>query len=95
MASSTAQWLGQTHEGRFLPNPLLREKTMVYKTLLGTLHPDGRVSLPAEELPSHPVRVMVTIVEEAEEAKLAEPGDYLHQLVDYEERLARGEIQWR
>jgi hypothetical protein len=27
-------------------------------------------------------------------AALAEPGDYLEQLTDYEERLARGEIRW-
>ncbi len=29
-----------------------------------------------------------------EEAMLSELGDYLNQLEDYEERLARGEIQW-
>lgn len=26
---------------------------------------------------------------------LSELGDYLDQLTDYEERLARGEIQWQ
>jgi hypothetical protein len=30
-----------------------------------------------------------------DEAALSEPGDYLEQLTDYEERLARGEIRWR
>jgi hypothetical protein len=68
---------------------------MIYRTLEGVLHPDGRVSLPPRELPDHPVRVMVTIVEPSEEALLAEPGDYLQQLTDYEERLARGEIRWQ
>lgn len=29
------------------------------------------------------------------EMLLSELGDYLPQLVDYEERLARGEIQWQ
>ena len=69
---------------------------MIYKTLEGTMDPDGRVALPPGELPEHPVRVMVTILEGgAEEAALTEPGDYLDQLMDYEERLARGEIQWQ
>jgi hypothetical protein len=30
-----------------------------------------------------------------EEVTLSELGDYLNQLTDYEERLARGEIQWQ
>jgi hypothetical protein len=30
-----------------------------------------------------------------DETALSEPGDYLEQLTDYEERLARGEIRWR
>ncbi len=30
-----------------------------------------------------------------EEATLSELGDYLDQLTNYEERLARGEIQWQ
>ncbi len=68
---------------------------MIYRTLEGVLHPDGRVSLPQGELPDHPVRVMVTIVEPSEDASLAEPGDYLQQLTDYEERLVRGEIRWQ
>ncbi len=67
---------------------------MVYPTLEGVLHPDGRVSLPAEQLPDHPVRVLVTILDDDEQA-LAEPGDYLERLTDYEERLARGEIRWQ
>ena len=37
---------------------------------------------------------MVTILED-EQALLTELGDYLEQLTDYEERLARGEIQWQ
>jgi hypothetical protein len=68
---------------------------MRYKTLQAVLHPDGRVTLPPAELPNHPVRVIVTFLEPDEEAALSEPGDYLEQLTDYEERLARGEIRWQ
>jgi hypothetical protein len=35
--------------------------------------------------------VIVTILENGEEAALAEVGDYLDRLTDFEERLARGE----
>lgn len=68
---------------------------MVHKTVEGVLHPDGRMALPAAELPDHPVRVMVTFLEMDEQGFLTETGDYLAQLTDYEERLARGEIQWQ
>jgi hypothetical protein len=68
---------------------------MIYKTVEGVLHPDGTITLPREELPNHDVNVMITILERGEEALLSEPGDYLNQLTDYEERLARGEIQWQ
>jgi hypothetical protein len=69
--------------------------TMIYKTLEGVLNPDGRVTLSPEDLPEHPVRVMITILENGEEQALSELGNYLDQLTDYEDRLARGEIQWR
>jgi hypothetical protein len=68
---------------------------MTYKTLEGVLHPDGKLALPASELPDRPVRVMVTLLEANEDATLAEPGDYLDRLTEYEERLARGEIRWQ
>ena len=68
---------------------------MTYKTLEGVLHPDGKLALSAAELPDRPVRVMVTLLEDTEDAALAEPGDYLDRLTDYEERLARGEIRWQ
>jgi hypothetical protein len=68
---------------------------MTYRTLEGVLHPDGRVTLPTADLPANPVRVMVTILEAEDEAALAEPGDYLERLTEYEEKLARGEIQWQ
>lgn len=68
---------------------------MTYKTLECVLQPDGKVTLPPDELPNHPVRVMVTILEEEDETLLSELGDYLEQLTDYEERLARGEVQWQ
>lgn len=68
---------------------------MVYKTLEGVLHPDGKLALPDADLPDRPVRVMVTLLEANEDAALAEAGDYLERLTDYEERLARGEIRWQ
>jgi hypothetical protein len=68
---------------------------VTYKTVEGVLHPDGRVTLPPDELPEHPVRVMVTLLEDGGEAELSELGDYLDHLTDYEERLERGEVQWQ
>ena len=68
---------------------------MIYKTLEGVLNPDGRVILPPEELPEHPVRVMVTILEGGDESALSELGDNLDGLTDYEEQLARGEVRWQ
>jgi hypothetical protein len=68
---------------------------MVYRTVEGILRPDGTLTLASGELPSQPVRVMITLLEEDTEHELAQPGDYLAQLNDYEERLARGEIQWQ
>jgi hypothetical protein len=68
---------------------------MTFKTLEGVLNPDGTLTLPKEELPDHAVRVMVTLLEAADDAALAEVGDYNEQLLDYEERLARGEVRWQ
>jgi len=68
---------------------------MIPKTLEGVLNPDGRLTLPPDELPEHPVRVLVTILEGDEGDTLSELGDYLGQLTDYEDRLARGEIRWQ
>ncbi len=68
---------------------------MTFKTLEGVLHPDGKVTLGDEQLPGHAVKVLITILESTEDSSLAEPGDYRAQLEEYEERLARGEIQWQ
>lgn len=68
---------------------------MTFRTIEGVLHPDGKVILPNADLPSHPVRVMVTILDTAEDAALSDIGDYNATLLDYEQRLARGEIQWQ
>jgi hypothetical protein len=59
------------------------------------LYPDGRVTLPPDALPGRPVRVVVTLLDADDDAALADPGDYLEHLTDYEERLARGEIRWQ
>jgi hypothetical protein len=66
---------------------------MTFRTIEAVLQPDGRLSLPVEELPTRPVRVMVTLLDEDE--RLTDLGDYHAALTDYEERLARGEIQWQ
>ena len=68
---------------------------MTYVTVQGVLNPDGKLILTGANLPDHPVAVMVTILEPDEAMALSQPGDYLGNLVDYEERLARGEIQWQ
>jgi hypothetical protein len=67
---------------------------MALSTVEGILHPDGRLDVSRDQLPSEPVRVLVTILGAPPEAERTELGDYLAQLTDYEERLARGEIQW-
>jgi hypothetical protein len=68
---------------------------MTFKTVEGVLHPNGMLTVPQQELPDHPVRVMVTLLGAADDAALAELGDYNERLTDYEERLARGEIRWQ
>jgi hypothetical protein len=68
---------------------------MTYRTIAAVLHPDGKLTFAQAELPERPVRVLVTILEEDEASSLAELGDYHERLTDYEERLARGEIQWQ
>ncbi len=75
--------------------PGMEVRLMIYKTLQGMLHPDGTVTFPSNDRPDHPVRVLVTFLEDGENASLTEPGDYLARLTDYEDRLARGEIQWQ
>jgi hypothetical protein len=68
---------------------------VTFRTLETVLQPDGRLSLPAAELPTRPVRVMVTLIGTDADDGLTDLGDYSTTLADYEERLARGEIQWR
>src|SRR5207244_3595622 len=78
---------------RFIFSATIPPRTaMTYGTLEGVLHPDGQVALPLAALSNHPARVMVTILESAEDAPLSELGDYLKPLTNYEERLARGAI---
>lgn len=40
---------------------------MAYRTLESILHPDSHLALPIAELPSRPVRVMVTILDDDDE----------------------------
>lgn len=49
---------------------------MAYRTLETVLHPDSHLTLPAEELPLRPVRVMVTILEDAETDTLASDPEH-------------------
>lgn len=46
---------------------------MAYRTLESVLHPDSHLALPTAELPSRPVRVMVTILEDDEEPSACNP----------------------
>jgi hypothetical protein len=69
--------------------------SMVFPSIEAILHPDGKLTLSGARLPTHPVRVLVTILESDSEEVAADLGDYLEQLTAYEERLARGEIQWQ
>ena len=68
---------------------------MTFRTLETTLQPDGRLTLSKSELPAKAVRVMVTMLDADEDLQLTELGDYNTALTDYEDRLARGEIQWQ
>ena len=63
---------------------------MAYRTLETVLHPDSHLALPLAELPLHPVRVMVTILEDDETDSLADSGDDDHEtLANGEERSSR------
>ena len=68
----------------------------ICKSLAGVLHPDGKIEVAGGKMPDHPVRVVVTILDEPTEAgeDLSGLGDYLDQVTDYEDRLARGEVWW-
>ena len=68
---------------------------MTFRTVETVLQPDGRLTLAAGQLPARPVRVMVTVLEADEDSQLADLGDHHATLTDYEDRLARGEIQWQ
>ena len=71
----------------------------MYRTLRGILYPDGKIELSEEKkVLDRPLEVMVTILGEnfqEETETLSGMGDYLKQLTSYEEKLAKGEIQWK
>ena len=48
---------------------------MIYRTLEGVLQPDGKVTFAHATAPPHPVRVLVTLLEDAEDRPLSEMGD--------------------
>ena len=58
---------------------------MAYRTLESVLRPDSHLTLSAAELPSHPVRVIVTILEDDEIESLTEIGDYQKTLLSARE----------
>jgi hypothetical protein len=67
-------------------------------TVRGWVRRDGRLDLEEGKVPDHDMPVLVTFLEDEvqrESAELSEIGDYADTLSDYEERLARGEIQWK
>ena len=57
------------------------ETNLAYRTLETVLHPDSHLALPLAELPLHPVRVMVTILEDDETDSLADRGDDVHEIL--------------
>lgn len=65
------------------------------KTVKGIIRPNGKIDLDDFEIPQFPIRVIVTILDEdlSKESKLSEVGDYLEQLENYEESLAKGQVQ--
>ncbi|HLE86150.1 MAG: hypothetical protein NUV74_01350 [Candidatus Brocadiaceae bacterium] len=67
------------------------------KTVKGIIRPNGKIDLDDFEIPQFPIRVIVTILDEdlSKESKLSEVGDYLEQLENYEEALAKGQVQWK
>ena len=67
------------------------------KTVKGIIRPNGKIDLDDFEIPQFPIRVMVTILDEdlSKESKLSEVGDYLERLENYEEALAKGQVQWK
>ena len=67
------------------------------KTVKGIIRPNGKIDLDDFEIPKFPIRVIVTILDEdlSKESKLSEVGDYLEQLENYEEALAKGQVQWK
>lgn len=68
---------------------------MTYTTLEGVLHPNGSLALPPDAIPAHSVRVLVTLLEDGDDASLSDLGDYHEQLSHYEDLLARGDIKWQ
>ena len=67
------------------------------KTVKGIIRPNGKIDLDDFEIPQFPIRVMVTILDEdlSKESKLSEVGDYLARLENYEEALAKCQVQWK
>ena len=67
------------------------------KTVKGIIRPDGKIDLDDFEIPQFPIRVIVTILDEdlLKESNLSEVWDYLEQLENYEEALAKGQVQWK
>jgi len=67
-------------------------------TVRGWIRPGGHVDFEDGRVPDHDAPVLVTFLEDepqSESAELSEVGDYGATLADYEDRLARGEIQWK
>jgi len=67
------------------------------KTVKGIIRPNGKIDLDDFEIPQFPIRVIVTILDEdlSKGGNLSEVGDYLEQLENYEEALAKGQVQWK
>ena len=64
------------------------------RILEGILEPTGRIKLTNGKMPDHPVKIKMTVLEETMQL-LDEIGDYLPQLENYENLLAKGKIRWK
>ncbi|HUT34125.1 MAG TPA: hypothetical protein VNE39_11635 [Planctomycetota bacterium] len=74
------------------------EEGAMLTTVRGWVRRDGHLDLEEGRVPDHDTPVLVTFLEDEvqrESAELSGLGDYADTLADYEERLARGEIQWK
>ncbi len=68
---------------------------VIYKTLEGVLNPAGRVTLPPDEHPEHPVRRNGHDSGERRRRRTVGSRRLSRPTDRHEDRVERGEIRWR